>query len=64
MSLTNNKFKSTTIYGNFENSDYPDNSVLANGQFDRNLTVKGNIIIGNEIKSTVIFNCFDSCILC
>ena len=48
MSLTFNKFKSTTIYGNFYNSDYPDNSILSNGQFDRNLTVKGNIIIGTE----------------
>ena len=52
MSLTFNKFKSTTIYGNFSNSDYPDNTVLANGQFDRDLTIKGDIYIGTETSTT------------
>ena len=52
MSLTFNKFKSTTIYGNFENSDYIDGSVQANGIFDRNLTVKGNLYLGNETSTT------------
>ena len=54
MSLTFNKFKSTTIYENFNNSDYPDNSVLANGQFDRDLTIKGNLNFGTEITNTDI----------
>ena len=51
MSLTFNKFKSSTIYGNFNNSDYPDNSILANGQFDRDLTIKGNLNLGTEITN-------------
>ena len=51
MSLTYNRFKSTTIYGNFVNSDYPDNTILANGKFDRDLTVKGNLYLGNEITN-------------
>ena len=49
MSLTYNKFKSTTIYGLFENSDYSDGSVLASGKFDRDLSVNGNLYLGKEV---------------
>ena len=45
---TQNNFKSSNICGNFINSDYPDNSVLANGVFNRDLHIKGNVYIGNE----------------
>ena len=48
---TFNNYKSTTIRGNFNNSDYPDGSLLASGTFDRNLNVKGTLILGNEISS-------------
>ena len=48
MSLTFNKFKSTTIYGNLNNSDYPDNTILASANFDRDLTVKGNLNLGTN----------------
>ena len=48
MSLNNNQFKSTAIYGTFTNVDSTNGSILANGNFQRNLTVQGNLIIGNE----------------
>lgn len=51
MSITYNNFKSTTVRGVFNNSDYADGSVLASGTFDRDLTVKGNLTIGNETVS-------------
>ena len=38
-----NKFKSTTIYGAFNNLDYPDASVLASANIQRNLIVGGDI---------------------
>ena len=41
-----NRFKSTTIYENFQNSDISGGDV-ANATFDRNLTVTGNILTGN-----------------
>ena len=44
---TFNKFKSTTIYGNFNNSDYPDNSVQASAHFQRNLYVGSTGCTGN-----------------
>ena len=40
---TFNKFKSTTIYGAFNNADYEDNSMQASANIQRNLTVGGNI---------------------
>jgi len=40
---TFNKFKSTTIYGAFNNIDYVDNSVQASAYFQRNLTCSGDI---------------------
>lgn len=52
MSLTYNNFKSTTVKGLFKNSDYNDGSILADGIFDRNLTIKGNLTIGKEISTT------------
>ena len=51
MSLTNNKFKSTTIYGILQNKDYDDGSVLADAHIYRNLTVDGNI---NNVSKTAI----------
>lgn len=48
MSLTYNNFKSTTVKGNFKNSDSSDGTIPADGIFDRNLTIKGNIYLGNE----------------
>ena len=43
MSLTNNKIKSTTIYGALNVLDMVDNSVLSSAYIKRNLTVDGNI---------------------
>ena len=43
MSLTNNKIKSTTIYGALNVLDMTDNSVLSSAYIKRNLTVDGNI---------------------
>lgn len=56
--LTYNNFKSTTVRGNFINADAPDNSVLADGIFNRNLTVKGNLYLGNfdtETGGNIVF---------
>ena len=49
---TFNKFKSTTIYGNFNNIDYLDNSIQASGNFQRNLNVGGNLNLGTETSTT------------
>ena len=49
MSQTENKFKSTTIYGKFKNVDSTDGTILADANFKRDLTVQNNLIIGNEI---------------
>jgi len=51
---TFNKFKSTTIYGAFNNLDYEDNTVQASSNIQRNLTVGGDlscngIIYGNKL---------------
>ena len=45
---TQNNFKSTAVCGIFTNSDYPDGSILANGTFNRDLHVKGNLYLGTE----------------
>ena len=42
---TFNKFKSTTIYGAFNNADYEDNSIQASANIQRNLTVGGDIVV-------------------
>ena len=47
---TQNIFKSSNICGVFTNSDYPDGSILANGTFNRDLHIKGDIYIGDETK--------------
>ena len=52
---TQNNFKSTAICGIFTNSDYPDGSILANGTFNRDLYVKGNLYLGNETGTTGSF---------
>lgn len=52
---TFNKFKSTTIYGNFNNVDYPDNSVLASAYFQRNLTISGDLTCSGIIYGKKLF---------
>ena len=52
MSYTYNRFKDTTVSGNFNNKDYPDGSVLANATFDRNVNILGDMEIGNETSIT------------
>jgi len=59
-----NKFKSTTIYGNFNNADYPDNTIKASGTFERDLNVKGILNVGitgssyyTSIGTTGTINC-------
>jgi hypothetical protein len=49
MSLTYNNYKSTTVRGAFNNSDYSDGSILASATFDRIVTVKGDLSLGNEV---------------
>ena len=56
---TYNKFKSTKIYGNLYNSDYADGSVIANAQFDRDLTVLQNLYLGTE-QTDISGNIVDS----
>ena len=48
---TFNKFKSTTVYGNFQNLDYKDGTVIANGGFQKHLSVGGNLTIGTETST-------------
>ena len=49
-SYTFNRFKSTTIYGNFKNSDLSGGDI-ANATFDRNLHVVGDLsLMGNTTK--------------
>ena len=50
-SYTYNRFKPTTVYGTFQNSDLSGGEV-ANATFDRNLLVKGNLTISNSTEST------------
>ena len=45
-SYTYNRFKPTTVYGTFQNSDLSGGEV-ANAMFDRNITVTGNCLTGN-----------------
>ena len=49
-SLNYNRFKSTTVFGNFYNSDI--SGTVADAIFDRNLTVKGNTKCNNYITSS------------
>ena len=43
-----NKLRSTNIYGNFGNYDTSTGSILANGQFQKNLFVGGDLVLGTE----------------
>jgi hypothetical protein len=60
--LVKNAFKSTSIHGNFQNLDYPDASVLADGYFQRNLKVDGNLNLNSltlnetDVSGNVIIN--------
>ena len=47
-SITTNQFRSTNIYGTFNNFDTSTKSILASGNFQRNLSVGGNLILGTE----------------
>ena len=53
--MSYNNFKSTTVRGNFNNSDYADGTVQANAIFDRNLTVSG--IINNDDLTNKLNSC-------
>lgn len=53
---TFNKFKSTTIYGALNNLDYPDNSVQASCNIQRNLIVGGALTISGTLTSSGIIN--------
>ena len=46
--ITFNRFKSTSIYGTFSNVDSSNGNILADGKFQRNLTIEGNLILGLE----------------
>ena len=52
---TFNRFKSTTIYGSFNNIDYPDNSLLASAYFQRNLTISGDLTCSGIIYGKRLF---------
>ena len=57
MSLSFNKFKSTTIYGNFQNSDLDQNNTSnANAIFDRNMLVNGTLQANDCSFDTIKFN--------
>ena len=47
--INSNEFKSTNIHGSFKNVDYPDSTILADGYFQRNLKVDGNLTVKNVI---------------
>jgi hypothetical protein len=56
-------FKSTTVKGNFHNSDDTTNSINANSIIDRNLTVGENILTSSltfnnsmSVKQIMLFN--------
>ena len=57
MSLSFNKFKSTTIYGNFQNSDLDQNNTSnANSIFDRNMLVNGTLQSNDASFNTIKIN--------
>ena len=49
---TYNDFKSTTIRGTFNNKDYANGSILASGNFQRNLSIGGDLYLGTETSTT------------
>ena len=52
---TYNNYKSTTIRGAFNNLDYPDSSILAGVNFQRDLNVGGDLSLGLEIVIDLSF---------
>ena len=48
MSLTYNNLKSTTVRGTFKNIDDISGSLLASAQFDRDVSINGNLALGKE----------------
>ena len=52
-----NKFKSTTVYGDFNNKDVDANNTSnANGTFDRNVLIKGTLQANDCSFNTITFN--------
>ena len=52
-----NKFKSTTIYGDFNNKDLDANNTSnANGTFDRNVSIKGTLQSNDASFNTIKIN--------
>ena len=51
---TYNRFKSTTVYGAFNNKDMEDGSSQAAANFDRDVTVSGNLIVSKVIGNVDI----------
>ena len=52
-----NKFKSTTVYGSFQNSDIDaSNNSNANATFDRNVSVKGVLESNDASFNTIKLN--------
>ena len=60
MTLTENKFKRTTIAGEFKNIDLPDGSDLANGYFQRNVQIGGDLDISGNIINAGLTNALNS----
>ena len=57
-----NKFKSTTIYGDFNNKDLDaNNTSKANGTFDRNVSIKGTLQSNDCSFNTISLNGDISC---
>ena len=51
-SISSNQFRSTTVFGTFNNLDTSTKNILADGKFQRNLSVGGNLILGTETLDT------------
>jgi hypothetical protein len=62
MSANYNKFKLTTVYGNFQNSDLDQNNTSnANAIFDRNMLVSGTLQVNDCSFNTISLNGDISC---
>ena len=53
---TQNKFKSTAVYGAFINDDYPDASVLADATFKNNITTTGDLTLNGKTDVSIMNN--------
>lgn len=50
--ITYNNFKASTVRGVFNNSDSPDGTQLANATFDRDVSINGDLILGDFTTQT------------